>query len=83
MRFRWRAIDFVGQQKVSEDRAATQAEGRRRHVEDIRAGDIRRHQVRRELNAPEAGIDDARERFDSERFGRARDAFDERVTFSE
>ena len=52
-------------------------------VEDVRAGDVRRHQVRRELNTAEIGVDDARQRFDGQRFRRAGHAFDQRVAFGQ
>src|SRR6266516_1241499 len=76
LRFRWRAIDLIGQQYVSEDRAASQVEGGRRDIEDVSARDIRRHQVRREVDAIEIRIDDPRERLDCQRLRRAGHAFD-------
>src|SRR5437016_13384906 len=47
LRARRHAVDFVHQQQIGEDGAAVQRKGARRQVEDIRAQDVRRHQVRR------------------------------------
>ena len=41
--FGWRAIDFVGQQKLRKHRARAEFELLGFHVEDRGAGDIRRH----------------------------------------
>ncbi len=47
------AVDLVGEQELGEDRSLGQAEGARLEVEDIGAEDVARHQVGRELDAPE------------------------------
>src|SRR5437868_12950818 len=44
LRFWWRAIYFVGEKNVGEDRPASQVESRCRDVEDVGAGYVRRHQ---------------------------------------
>ncbi len=48
-------------------------------IENIRAGDVRRHEVGRELDAREIRAEDACECADEQRLGHARHAFDERV----
>jgi hypothetical protein len=83
LRFRRRAVDFVGEQDVCEDRAGTQRKRRVRDVEDVCAGDVRRHQVGRELYAIEFRADDAGDGFDHQGLRRSRHAFDQRVTFGE
>ena len=52
-------------------------------VEDVRAGDVARHQVRRELDALEARTRDGREHARDQRLAEARRAFDEHVTLRE
>ena len=53
-----RAVDLVGEHDVGEDRPVDEAErapaGRVVLLEDVGAGDVRRHQVGRELDAVEA-----------------------------
>ena len=57
LRFGRRAVDFVGQQNVAEDRAVHEGPlamaGGEIFFDDVGAGDVRGHQVRRELDAPE------------------------------
>jgi hypothetical protein len=59
------------------------AAGGRVLVDDVGAGDVRRHQVRRELDAVELQIQDPRQRRDQQRLGQARDADDEAVATDE
>ena len=53
--FRRRAVDFIGQHKVGENGAIDEAKAAASslgiHFQHIGAGDVGRHQVRRELNA--------------------------------
>ena len=80
----WRcAIDFVSKQDVGEDRTTPQIESGVRDIENVCAGNVRRHEIGRELNSTKAGVDDARECFDSQRLGCTRNTFDERVAFRE
>jgi hypothetical protein len=55
LRLRRRAVDFVGEHDVREDRAGREhhlaAPGRGIFLHEIGAGDVRRHQVGRELDA--------------------------------
>ena len=48
-----RAVDLVGQQDVAEDRARPEVERDGARIEDGRADDVGRHQVRGELDPPE------------------------------
>ena len=60
LRFRRGAVDFVGQHDVGEDRPLDEAKLAAALlvlVEDRRAGDVRRHQVGRELDALEADVE--------------------------
>src|SRR5262245_4221004 len=83
LRLRRRAVDLVGQQNVGEDGAVAQHELRCGDVEDVSPGDVRRHQVWRELNAIEAGADDPRDGFDHQSLRSSWGALEERVPFGE
>jgi maltoporin len=76
---RRRAIDLVRQQERGEDRAFDQREFVALQVENVGAGDVRRHQVGRELNAVELASQHARQRAREQRLGQARHAFDQRM----
>jgi hypothetical protein len=52
-------------------------------VEDLRAGDVGRHQVRRELNALEREIENLRDRLDEQRLGETGHAGDQAVAAGE
>ena len=77
------AIDLVGQQHVGEDRAGHEAQLAMPAdpvlVDDLGAGDVRRHQVRGELYAAELEVENARDGADEQGFGQARSAGDEAV----
>ena len=72
LRLRRRAVDFVGQQDVREDRPFDEPE-RPPPVgvffEHVRAGDVRGHQVGRELNPLELQVENLGQRADDERLG--------------
>ena len=57
LRLRRRAVDLVGEQDIAEDRAFDECPfamaGRQIFFDDVGAGDVGGHQVRRELDAPE------------------------------
>ena len=74
-----RAVDFVGQQQLREDRAGPETELLRLHVEDRRAGDVGGHQVGGELDAAEAAAQHAAQRPHEKRLAQARHAFDQHV----
>jgi hypothetical protein len=71
--FRRRSVDLVGQEHVGEDGAPEEAEAaharRRILLDDVRSGDVRRHEVRRELDALEARRKHTGEGADEERLG--------------
>ena len=77
--FRRRAIDFVGENNVGEQRPFEKAElaaaGGAILFNDFRAGNVGGHQVGGELNAAERKIQRASQRADHQRFGQARHAF--------
>ena len=85
--FRRRAVDFVREHDVREDRPRGEhhlaASGRRVFLNDVRAGDVRRHQVGRELDAVELQVQHLRQRRDEQRLRQARHADDEAVAADE
>ena len=81
-----RAVDFVRENHVREDRAFDEdhlAAAGRVLLENLRAGDVGGHEVRRELDALELEVEDLRERLDEERLGEAGRAGDEAVAAGE
>jgi len=77
------AIDFIREEECGEDRALDEGELVALEVEDVCAGDVRGHQVGRELDAVVLAPEDARERADEERLGHARHALHQRVLICE
>jgi len=49
-------------------------------LDDLGAGDVRRHQVRRELHAAKAEVNGIRQGLDQERLGQPRHTFQQAVT---
>ena len=87
LRLRRRAVDFVGEQDVAEDRPGREHHlppaGRRIFVDDVGAGDVRRHQVGRELNAVELQLEHLGQRVDQQRLGQPGHADDQAVAADE
>ena len=83
MRLGGRAVDFVGQQQLREDRAGAKAKFLLLHVEDRCAGDVRGHQVGGELDAAELAAEHAAQRADEQRLAQAGHAFDQHVAAGE
>ena len=87
LRLRRRAVDFVGEHDVGEDRAGREhhlpAAGRRILLNQVGAGDVGRHQVGRELDAVELEVDDLGQRRDQQRLGEAGHADDQAVAADE
>ncbi len=81
LRLRRRAVDLVGENDLREDRPLheTQRAGAVILVEDLRAGDVGRHQVGRELDALEAQVENLRQRLDQQRLREAGHAGDQAV----
>src|SRR5207253_10281679 len=52
----WRPIDLIGQHDIGEQGTGTKAELAGGRLKDIDARDVRRHQIRRELNARETAL---------------------------
>jgi hypothetical protein len=72
-------VDFVREQDVGEHRPLLDAERRGLCVVDARAEDVRRQEVRRELDALELGGDRLRQRGRGQRLRDAGDAFEQQV----
>ena len=72
-------IDLVGEQQAGEDRATSKLEARRALVEDERAGEVGRKQVRGELGALEIESERLGERTCGERLAEPREVLDEDV----
>ena len=85
LRLRRRAVDLVGQDDLREDRPLHEAQPADALllVEDLGAGDVRRHQVGRELDALEVEIEDVGERLDQQRLRQAGHAGDQAVAAGE
>ncbi len=82
-----RTIDLVGQHDIAEDRPRRKhhlaAAGCRILLNQVRARDIRRHQVGRELDSRELEVDYARQGRDEQRLRETRDADDQAITAHE
>ena len=78
-----RAVDFVGQDHVGEDRPRQERElaaaGVAGLLEDLGAGDVGRHQVGRELDALEGQVQDLGHGADQQRLGQAGHADEQAV----
>src|SRR5262249_49608814 len=85
LRFRRRPVDLVREDDLREDRPLDEAEPPRALflVEDFRAGDVRRHEVRRELDPLELEVEDVGERLDQQRLGEPGHTSDEAVAAGE
>ena len=87
LRLWWRSIDLVGQDDVGEDRPLDEADDALARgpvlFNHLRAEDVGRHQVRRELNAIEAQIDRLGQLLDEERLGQAGNAAKQTVPAGE
>src|SRR5262249_2158729 len=83
LRLRRRAVDLVGEDEVREDRPGRELEealaGRLVLGDDLGAGDVARHEVRRELDARELEREDLRERGDEQRLREPGDADEQAV----
>ena len=74
-----RAVDLVGEHDLAEDRARPELELLRLLVVDRQAGDVRRQQVRRELDAPERAAEAAGDRLGQHGLAGARHVLDQQV----
>ncbi len=83
LRLRRRAVDFVGEDHVREDRPRQEHEPPPARLgvvlQDVGAGDVGRHQVGRELDALEREVQDLRDGADEQRLGQARHADEQAV----
>ena len=83
LRLRRGAVDLVGEQEVGEDGAGPEDELGRPLVEDLRARDVARHQVGRELDAREAEGRRLRERARDQRLGEPRVVLQQHVAVAQ
>ncbi len=83
LRLGGRAVDFVREQERGEDRPLDEGELVVLQVEDVRAGDVGRHEIGRELDAVELAAEHPGERPDEERLGHAGHALDQRMAAGE
>ena len=74
-----RAVDFVGQDEVGEDRAFARGEAAGLRIVNLRADDVGGQHVRRELQAREFDVHAVGQRFHGKRFGQAGHAFEQDV----
>ena len=74
-----RAVDFVGEDEVGEDRAFARGEAAGLRIVNLRADDVGGQHVRRELQAREFDVHAVRQRFHGECLGQAGHAFEEDV----
>ena len=72
-------VDFICDQDIREYRARAKLEPACLQIEDVRAQDVGRHQVRRELDALAVNAKKPRDRAGHERLGRARYALQQNV----
>jgi hypothetical protein len=82
-----RAVDFIREQDVGEDRTGSEyhlsTTRLRVLLDDVRACNVRRHEVRRELNARELEVHDLRDRVDKQRLRETWHAHDQAVAADE
>src|SRR5262249_12198319 len=76
-------VNLIGKEEIGED--GTQRRGKVTVflVIDARSHQVRRHEVRRELNSPERSANSSGERLNGEGLGEPRDAFDEQMTLGQ
>jgi hypothetical protein len=85
LRLRRGAVDLVGEHDLREERALAELEvaALGRLDDDRGAGDVGRHQVGRELDAPELELQRLRQAADEERLAEARHALEQAVAAGE
>ena len=77
----WRhAIDFIDQQQLGEYGTLMKLERAGTHIENVGADDVGRHEIGSTLHALKFQAQKMRERFDGERLGDSRHAFEQRVS---
>ena len=79
LHLRRRPVDLIGQEKIGEDGAQRRAEVAGLLVVDAGSHQVRRDEIRRELNSPELSANGSGEGLDREGLGKARNAFHEQV----
>ena len=83
LRSRRRAVDFVGENDVCEDRARDELEILRLRTVNFGADDVERNEVGGELDSSESRVQTASERLPEKRFADAGNVFEKKVSFGE
>ncbi len=83
VRFSRRTINLIGQQQLREDGAGAEVKFLRLHIEDGSTGNVRRHQVRGELDASEFTAQNLPQRSHEKCFAKSWHAFDQDVAAGE
>ena len=83
LRSRRRAVDFVGEDDVRENRARDELEILRLRAVNVGADDVERDEVGSELNSGKSRVQTARERLAEKRFTDAGNVFEKKVSFGE
>ena len=78
-----RAVDFVGENEIREDRAFARGEAAGLRIVNLRADDVGGQHVRRELQARKFHADARGHGFDGQRFRQPRHAFEQNVAVGE
>ena len=80
LHFRRRPVDLIGKKKIGEDGAQRGDKVAGLLIVDARSHQIRRHEIRRELNSPERPANGSGEGLDGKGLGEPWDALDEQVS---
>ena len=86
LRLRRGAVHFVGQHDVGKDRSRLKLEKLLAHrvfLNDVRSGDVGRHEIRRELDTGKLQVHDVAQRGNQLRFSQPRHAFQKNVSAGE
>ena len=83
LNFRRRAVDFVGQNEIGENRAFSSGKIAGFLIEDHRADQIGRQKIGRELNALKVGLNHVGQSLDRQRFGQPGKTFEQNVAIAE
>ena len=75
-----RPVDLVGQHEIGEDGAAPRGERARLRIVNLRADDVGRQHVGRELQSRKFHANTARQGFHGQRLGQARNTFEQNMT---
>ncbi len=83
LNFGRRAVDFIRQNDVGEDRPLTGGKLPGFGIEDHRADQVGRQKIRRKLNTRKLGVDGSGQRLDNQGLGESWNAFHQDMTVAE